>query len=147
MLILGVITLGNVLDQRNLSRFRWSHHIQETFNLLLPQTVASHVVKQMTRYVGFEKFVMKSLFLVRNLDSCLISTISENSLETFVVTSFLMALRNRSYKKLRRIFFLSEVISTKYLNDTFKTCANLHPFKQHMRILHLAGAARASSLY
>ena len=51
---------------------------------LPPQTVASQVVKQMTRHVEFEKFFMKSVLLVRKLHSYLMSTISENRLQTSV---------------------------------------------------------------
>ena len=51
---------------------------------LPPQTVASQVVRQMTSYVEFEKFVMKSVLLERKLQSCLMSTSCENRLQTSV---------------------------------------------------------------
>ena len=107
---------------------------------LPPQTVASQVVRQMTSYVEFEKFVMKSVLLVQNLHSCLMSTISENRLQTSVSSQ---SVARQIAQKITPDFFPNEMISHKYVSDIFKTCDNLHPCKKRVRILNLARAARA----
>ena len=104
------------------------------------QTVASQVVRQMTRHVEFEKFVMKSALSVRKLHSCLMSTISENRLQT---SFFSQSVARQIAQKITPDFFRNEMISKKYFSDIFKTCDNLRPCKKQVRILNLARAARA----